>query len=35
MSRGFESHTLRRGATVIEVLDYQAWWPDRFDAEHG
>ncbi|WP_186377199.1 GrpB family protein [Curtobacterium pusillum] len=30
MSRGFESHTLRTGAIVIEVVEYQASWPERF-----
>lgn len=30
MSRGFESHTLRQGAIVIEVVEYRASWPERF-----
>lgn len=30
MSRGFESHTLRRSAIVIEVVEYRASWPERF-----
>lgn len=32
MSRGFESHTLRRNAVVIEVVEYRASWPDRYEA---